>query len=114
MTDVSNRDRLASDERFDTRFSGDRKEPVEGDVRTDHDHAAEAPRNFALISAGEDVIDSRLVLSGGFNWARRRWFCGRSICATPMFARRKGIMFSGPHGELSVHPRSHSRSGNSA
>ena len=57
MTDLSNRDRLASDERFDRRFSGDRKVPVEGDVRTDHDHAAGAPRNSGLTSADGDVID---------------------------------------------------------
>lgn len=66
MTDLSNRDGCASDERFDRRFPGDRKELVEGNLRTDHDHAAETPRNCGLTCADGDAVDSRLILSGGF------------------------------------------------
>lgn len=93
MTDLSNRDRLASDERFDRRFSGDRKEPVEDEVRTDHGHVAEAPRSGGLTSVDGDAVDSR---AGGFDWGAKTMvlrpvnMCEFSICTV------KGIMFSGP------------------
>jgi hypothetical protein len=109
MTDLSNRDRLASDERFDRRFSGDRKKPVEGDVRTDHDHATEVPHNCGLTSADGDVIDQDRSFPTVLTGARRRWFCGRSMCAISMyaismfaismFARRRASCSPGLHGE---------------
>jgi len=96
MTDLSNRDRLASDERFDRRFSGDRKVPVEGDVRTDHDHAAGAPRNSGLTSADGDVIDSGLILSSGFDWGAKTMVRRPVNVCELNFRKAKGIMFSWP------------------
>jgi hypothetical protein len=103
MTDLSNRDRLASDERFDRRFSGDRKELVEGDARTDHDHATEAPRNCGLtVADGTSSIQDR-SFPAVFGWGEENGsaagqcvvlqsvnVCELNVC------KAKGITFSGP------------------
>jgi hypothetical protein len=116
MTDLSNCDRLASDERFDRCFSGDRKEPVERDVRTDHDHATETPRNCGLTSAYGDVIDSRSILSDGFDWGAKTMVLRPVNVHKLNVCKSKGIMFSGgPTAKCPFRRCSHvSRSGNSA